>query len=163
MEGSAAVTTEVSTHRVAVLRDYPLRLWLKQGEYFDGLLREVHLLLIGEQCGPVSHCAPRRLVEVAAELRDRFGGLLQTVNDERQAALDRGQDRMDCRLPLADGLPGLLEHVRDVLAETDEFCRQDEMLSLPRSAELVAFGTWTGTELIAQYEGAAPTPWPGPF
>jgi hypothetical protein len=157
------VTTEVRTHRVAVLRDYPLRLWVEQNEYFEGLLREASLLLIGEESGTVSHAAPRRLVQLAAELRDRFGGLLQTVNDERQSALDRGLDRMDSRLPLPKGLPSVLEHVRVALEETDEFCRRDRLLALPRSAELIAFGTWTGTELIAQYEGAEPTPWPGPF
>jgi hypothetical protein len=162
VEGSSAVTTEGRSHRVAVLRDYPLRLWVAQNEYFDGLLREANLLLIGEESGE-SHSAPRRLVELAAELRDRFGGVLQTVNDERQAALDRGLDRMDSRVPLTEGLPAVLEHIRVALEETDEFCRRDRLLALPRSPELIAFGTWAGTELIAQYDGADPTPWPGPF
>jgi len=139
------VTTEVSTYRVAVLRDYPLRLWVEQNEYFDGLLREANLLLIGEESGSVGQAAPRRLVQLAAELRDRFGGLLQTVNDERKAALDQGLDRMDSRLPLTEGLPAALDHMRVVLEETDEFCRRDSLLVLPRSAELVAFGSWTGT------------------
>lgn len=163
MEGSCPVTAEVRTQRVAVLRDYPLRLWVEQNEYFDGLLREANLLLIGEESGAVSHAAPRRLVQLAAELRGRFGGLLQTVNDERQSALDQGLDRMDSRVPLTEGLPVVLEHIRIALEETDEFCRRDRLLVLPRSTELIAFGTWAGTELIAQYEGAEPTPWPGPF
>jgi hypothetical protein len=155
------VDPEPEAARVAVLRDYPLHLWEQQNEYFDGLLREFHLLLQSEHEG-ADH-APRRLVELADLVQGRFGGLLQTANAERQAALDSGLDRMDSHLPLIDGLPAVLQQVREVLEETDAFCRAGDLLILPRPAALVAFATWAGEELIAQYDGAAPTPWPGPF
>jgi hypothetical protein len=149
--------------RSAVLRDYPLRLWAEQSEYLESLLREFHLLLLSSQRDDVARGAPGRLVQLAGVLQDRFGGLLQTVNDERQAALDRGLDRIDSVLPLTDGLPQVLDEVRRVLEETDEFCRNGDLLSLPRSPLLIAFATWAGTELVAQSEGAEPTPWRGPF
>ena len=149
--------------RSAILRDYPVRLWAEQSEYLDSLLRELHLLLLSSQRDDLADAAPGRLVELAGVLQDRFGGLLQTVNDERQAALDRGLDRIDSVLPLTEGLPHLLDEVRRVLEETDEFCRHGDLLSLPRSPLLIAFAGWTGTELIAQSGGAEPTPWPGPF
>ena len=151
-----------SVPRVAVLRDYPLRLWFEQNEYFEGLLREYRLLLDGQAAAP-SPPAPRRLIELAEELAGRFGGVLQTVNAERQRALDAGLDRMDSVMPVSDALPAVLEHVRAVLEESDEYCRQGRLLSLPRPPELVAFATWVGTELQAQVRGAEPTPWPGPF
>lgn len=157
------MTTEIPDGRTAVLRDYPLRLWTEQNEYFDGLLREFHLLLLGERSGELVRQAPGRLLELATTVRDRFGGLLQTTNDERQAALDRGLDRIDSYLPLSPGMPAVLDQVRDVLQETDEFCRHRDLLTLPRSPLLIAFATWAGEQLRAQYGGAEPTPWPGPF
>lgn len=147
---------------VAVLRDYPLRLWVEQNEYFEGLLREYRLLLEGEVASP-ERATPRRLVELATELADRFSGLLQTLSSERQRAVDEGRDRMDSRVPLSPSLPDVLAHVRAVLEESDEYCRQGRLLSLPRSPELLAFATWTVEELVAQHAGAEPTPWPGPF
>ncbi len=149
--------------RSAVLRDYPLRLWTEQNEYLESLLRELHLLLLSSRHDELQRGAAGRLVELAQVLQDRFGGLLQTVNDDRQAALDQGRDRMDSVLPLSDELPRVLDQVRQVLAETDEFCRHGDLLSLPRTPMLIAFATWAGTELIAQADGAEPTPWPGPF
>jgi len=154
--------SELQAVRTAVLRDYPLRLWAEQNEYFEGLIREFSLLVIGEQSA-VRSDTPRRLLDLAEMFRTRFGGLLQTVNAERQDALDRGLDRIDSHLPLVDGLPAILEHVREVLQETDEFCRRGRLITLPRSPALLRFGSWTGSELTAQYHGAEPTPWPGPF
>lgn len=107
--------------RVAVLRDYPLRLWAEQTEHFEGLLREFSLLLIGERSAELHTAAPGRLVELADLFASRFGGLLQTINDERRAALDSGADRMDSRVLLPAEAPVLLDRVRTVLEETDEF------------------------------------------
>ena len=154
------MTTDAST---AVLRDYPLRLWEEQNQYFDGVLREFQLLLLAEEQGAAEHPAPRRLVELAELLRDRFGGVLQTANAERQAAVDAGLDRIDSHLPLFDGLPAVLDQVRDVLEETDAFCEQQSLLALPRPPHLIAFATWAGEQLRSQYSGGSPTPWPGPF
>lgn len=148
--------------RLAVLKDYPLRLWVEQNEYFEGLMREYRLLLEGQASAP-SPSAPRRLIETAEELGGRFGGVLQTVNAERQRAIDEGRDRMDSVLPMGDAMRGVLEHVREVLEESDEYCRQGRLLSLPRPPQLVAFAEWTGTQLLSQLDGAEPSPWPGPF
>ena len=145
----------------AVLRDYPLRLWLEQQEHFDALLREFQLLLAGQQSGIAD--APRALVDLADMFTTRFGALLDTINTERQAALDRGLDRVDSRVPLVEGTPELLAQVRVVMDAVDEFCRSGDMLVLPRSERLRALADWSHGELLRQYEGADPTPWPGPF
>jgi hypothetical protein len=146
----------------AVLRDYPVRLWAEQREHVDSLLREFQLLLVGQRTG-AAHPAPRRLVELADSFTQRFGPLLDAINNERQEALDRGLDRMDSRIPLVEGAPELLAQVAAVMAAVDDYCRSGELLVLPRSAELRAFADWVNRELTAQYAGAEPTPWPGPF
>jgi hypothetical protein len=147
----------------AVLRDYPLRLWAQQREHFDSLLREFQLLLMGEEQGATAHSAPRQLVELADRFTTQFGPLIDALNAERQAALDRGLDRMDSTVPLLDGLPGLLDQVDQVTAAVDEYCASGDLLVLPRSPQLLALAAWTRAELVGQYEGRPPTPWPGPF
>jgi hypothetical protein len=149
--------------RIAVLRDYPLRLWAQQEEYTQELLREFSLLLIGERSGHLRDAAPGQLVVLADLFASRFGALLQSISAERQAAYDSGLDRMDSKIPLVPETPQLLEQVRQVLRAADEFCQQGDLLLLPRPPELVALSDWVHTELVAQYGGAAPTPWPGPF
>ena len=149
--------------RVAVLRDYPLRLWVEQNEYTDGLLREFNLLLIGEQSGELRGAAPGRLVELADLVTTRYGPLLQQVNAERQEALDRGLDRVDSRIELPADLPQLLPVIREVQQASDEFCRSVSLLMLPRPPHLVALADWSTSQLAAQFDGAEPEPWPGPF
>lgn len=145
----------------AVLRDYPLRLWARQQEHTDGLLREFALLRVGEEGG--SHHAPQQLLELADVFTARFGPLLEALTTERQDALDRGEDRTDSRVPLVEGTPELLAQVDAVLTAVDEYCAAGDLLVLPRAPELVALSRWTLGELVRQYEGAEPTPWPGPF
>ena len=148
--------------RTAVLRDYPLRLWAEQQEHTDSLLREFQLLLVGEESGAEDH-APRRLVELADMFTTRYGSLIDEINAERQDAVDRGEDRCDSRVPLPKGTPDLLDQLRTVMAAVDDYCRSGDLLVLPRPPRLLALADWTDRELRAQYEGAEPTPWPGPF
>jgi hypothetical protein len=147
----------------AVLRDYPLRLWARQQEHFDSLLREFQLLLVGESSGASTHAAPRQLVELADMFTVRFGPMIETINAERQAALDAGAERIDSRIPLVEGVPALLEQVDQVLSAVDEYCRAGDLLVLPRSEEMLALSQWVNSEITTQYDGGEPTPWPGPF
>ena len=160
---SSPVDADEGTGRTAVLRDYPLRLWAEQTEHTEGLLREFTLLLIGERSGDLRDQAPGQLVALADMFTSRFGAQLAQVTAERQAALDAGLDRLDSRVPLVEGTPELLEGVRVVLEAADDFCRRGDLLTLPRSPELLALADWSRTELVRQYHGEAPTPWPGPF
>jgi hypothetical protein len=147
----------------AVLRDYPLRLWARQQEHFESLLREFQLLLVGESSWESTHAAPRQLVELADMFTARFGSMIDAINAARQAALDEGKDRMDSRIPLVEGTPALLGQVDQVMRAVDEYCRAGDLLVLPRSEELIALSGWANSEIVTQYEGGEPTPWPGPF
>jgi hypothetical protein len=155
-------TPHLEIVRTAVLRDYPLRLWAESREHTDSLLREFQLLLVGEETGPEDH-APRRLVQLADFFTSRYGSLIDEINAERQEAFDRGADRCDSRVPMPKGTPELLDQVNAVMAAVDDYCRSGDLLVLPRSPRLLALADWTDRELRAQYEGAEPTPWPGPF
>lgn len=149
-------------HGTAVLRDYPLRIWARQQEHTESLLREFQLLLVGEQ-QEHAHAAPRQLVELADMFTVRFGPLIEQINAERQAAYDRGEDRMDSHVPMPVGTPELIGQVDAVLKAVDEYCANGDLLVLPRTPELLALSRWTNEEVTRQYEGGTPTPWPGPF
>lgn len=138
-----------------------MRLWARQREYYDGLLREFNLMLLGQEAG--AHSAPRRLVELADQLTGRFGRLLDTVNEEREAALLRGDLTIDSRMPLVDGISEVLDWATSVFAEVDAYCEHGDMLTLSMPAELRALRDWTTSELKRQYAGAEPTPWTGPL
>lgn len=148
---------------MGVLPDFPLRLWARQQEHIQALLREFSLLLIGERSGEMRNAAPGRLLELAESFTATYGPQLTAVTEERQRALDQGLDRIDSHVPLVEGLPDLLNEVDSALSSADEFCRGDELLILPRPLELVRLADWTRQELTAQYGGADPTPWRGPF
>ena len=146
-----------------VLLDYPLRLWDRQRQYAEELLREFTLLVLGAQASDSEHHAPRQLVELATTFTARFATELDEINAEREAALERGLDRMDSRVPLVDGTPELLEQVSVTLAAADAYCCTRQLLVLPRPPELVVLSDWVHGELIRQYRGGDPTAWPGPF
>ena len=146
-----------------MLRDYPLRLWARQQEHLQEVLREFTLLLLGQESGMAADAAPRQLVELAEMFTTAFGPLLDEIQAARQEALDAGQDRMDSRVAMVAGTPELLAQVDRVLTAVDDYCGRGDLLTLARPPELVALFTWSRSELVRQYEGAEPTPWPGPF
>ena len=147
----------------AVLLDYPLRLWLRQQEHTEEMLREFQLLLAGQESGQTSGSAPAQLVELADMFTSRFGALLEKIDAARREAVLRGCDRMDSRIPLVEGTPELLARVQQVLRVVDDYCRHGDLLMLARTPEQVGLSQWTTQELVRQYAGEAPTPWPGPF
>lgn len=149
------------SQRVGVLRAFPLRLWQRQQEHSDELLREFQLITSGATAGGTG--APQELLALAAYVTTAHGAVVDRIAEERYAALAQGLDRMESQVPLLDELPQLLDQIEAVLARVDDYCRADELLLLPRSPELLAFAEWTSTELRRQYDGKPARPWPGPF
>lgn len=145
----------------AVLRDYPLRLWAREQERSEDLVREFTLMLIGQERS--EHPVPAQLLGLAEMFATRFGPLLDDLTRSRREALDAGRDRMDSVVPLVAGTADLLDQVRGVLAEVDTYCREAALLALERTPEQIALFDWTHAELLAQLAGEQPTPWPGPF
>jgi hypothetical protein len=156
----ACPVTESLPERI-VLRDFPVQLWARQQAYYDELLREFKLLIIGREQGEVTS-APARLVELADSLNERFGAMLDAVATERQAAYDAGLRVIDSELPVVPGTTDIVRGVQRVFAEVDEFCRRGDLLTLAMPADLAALRDWSTEEILRQCAGWPPTPWPGP-
>lgn len=147
----------------AVLRDFPLRIWAESRQHTDEVLREFTLMLAGQSSGQTHLQAPRALVDLAAMFTSRYGPLLDQLTLDRERALRAGADRMDSEVALVEGTPQLLEQVRVVMDAVDEYCRAGDLLTLERSESSRRLLAWTTEELVRQYEGGEPRPWPGPF
>lgn len=147
----------------AVLRDFPLRVWERSRQHSDEVMREFVLMLEGQRSGQTSMDVPQALVDLAAMFTARFGPLLDQLYAARTQALAQGRDRMDSEVPLVTGTPELLQQVRSVMEAVDHYCRSGELLTLERDPASRALMDWTLDELVVQYEGGQPSPWPGPF
>ena len=77
----------------------------------------------------------------------------------RDEALARGEIAMDLhyRVPSTVG-PALRELAR-LMAEADEFCVSEDLLTLPSTPLDRRFRQWFCDEFIRQAAGGAPTPW----
>lgn len=147
----------------AVLRDFPLRVWERSRQHSDEVMREFALVLGGERSGQTSHEVPKALVDLADMFTSRFGQVIDELYATREAALAAGLDRMDSEVVLVEGVPAMMDQVRQVMDAVDAYCRSGDLLTLEREPEDRALLDWTLNELVAQYEGREPTPWPGPF
>ena len=146
----------------AVLLDYPLRIWARQQEHTDEVLREFMLLLSGEESGTTAS-APAQLVGLATMFSTSFGALIDQLTVRRQERYDAGDDRMDLTMPLPRSTPQLMERVAQVWAVVDDYCSSGELLALARTAEVVALMSWSAEQLTRQARGEQSQPWPGPW
>ena len=147
----------------AVLKDFPLRVWSESRQHSDEVMREFSLMLAGERSGQTSLDAPKALLDLADDFTSRFGPLLDQLYAAREQALREGRDRMDSEVALVPGTPELLDQVRQVMDAVDQYCRSGDLLALERTDTDRRLFDWTLEEICAQYSGAAPTPWTGPF
>jgi hypothetical protein len=147
----------------AVLRDFPLRVWAGSRQHSDEVMREFALMLEGERSGQTNLEAPKALLDLADMFTSRFGPLLDQVYAAREQAMAEGRDRMDSEVALVEGTPQLMAQVRQVMDAVDAYCRSGNLLTLERSEDDRRLFDWTLEQIVLQYEGGEPTPWPGPF
>jgi hypothetical protein len=144
----------------AILLNYPLKLWFRQYEHTQDLMREFQLL---SSAGSNPHDVPRRLIEMADHFVSRYGRQIDEINRQRMQAYEAGLTTIESRVPLPAELPELMRPVLQLLEEVDAHCRSGELLTPPRSPKVAALQAWTTSECLAQFDGADPTPWDGPM
>ena len=156
--------------RVRLLR-FPLRVFARSAEHHDDLLREFALLAAsrgGAEQAPSgaagrSADVPARLLVLVDELTRRFAGATRGVQEERAAALARGETELDLEYLVPAGIAEASRVLADMLDEADQFCRSGDLLTLATPPETSAFRRWYLTEVQRQASGEPPTPWPGPW
>lgn len=146
-----------------LLLEVPLDVHARAVQWHADLMREFALISIGEEGGREDDdgggTVPSRLLNVVAELRDKYAALTTASAQELEAALQRGDATADVTYTLPAEAAADIRHFAKLLEEADDFCRSGELLTLAAQPDVAAFRRWFLGEFIRQLEGAAPTPW----
>lgn len=142
---------------VRLLR-FPVDVWARSNEHFEGLRREFTLIALLPQADDV----PRRLLDLVEALVGEYAATVADaarVRNEAHARGDKEIPELVYRTPAQAG--EATRSLARMLDEADEFCRRgDHLLTLATPPELVAFRRWYLGEFNAQLQGHPPLPWP---
>ena len=143
------------------LRNVPVRVLVAGREHHDELMREFALLaLSGGADGPN---VPARLVELTQTLGVRYGGATSRPDELVDAAAARGEDVIELSYRVPAHVSDAASTLDQLLKEADDFCRAEQLLTVERSAVIIAFGQWYCEEFQRQVAGQPPRPWDGPL
>jgi hypothetical protein len=139
----------------------PLRIMVAGREHHDGLMREFALLALAED----RHRSqlPTRLVELTEILGVTYGRAAERPSEEIDAALAAGQETVDLTYQVPAHVVDAAATLDALMAEADEFCHSEQLLSLRRHPLVAEFGTWYLDQFRRQVSGEPATPWPGPL
>lgn len=135
----------------------PLDVWARASEHHRDLTREFQLLAARPEGG--SHTVPKRLLDLVDELTGRFAGFSAGQEEQRDAALDRGETRLDLTYELPVGAAVAARQLAEMLDEADEFCRQGDLLTLATPPDGLRFRRWYLAEFERQVAGEPPVAW----
>jgi hypothetical protein len=153
-------TTDEELHQVKLL-GLPLRVMIAGREQHDELMREFALLALGSPAGRPE--VPRRLVELTQILGVQYGGAAARPDELVDAAAARGDDTIDLTYQVPAHVLEAADHLDALMSEADEFCREEQLLTLARSDVLVQFSDWYLGEFRRQIAGDPAQPWTGPL
>jgi hypothetical protein len=143
------------------LLSYPVELGLSTVEHVEDWMREFKLMSLGSQGGTSSHDVPARLQAMVDALTRRYAAELSAPDRARAAAAARGQATVDLDYPVQEGPQGeaAVRAWQAMLADVDEYCRAQDLLTLQRTPEQVRFQDWVCEEFLRQLSGEPPRPW----
>jgi hypothetical protein len=139
-----------------VLVDFPLRVAGRAYQHREALLREFAIIAFG---GGEQADVPKRLVEIAKILDERYSGLNPEADDAIDAAVQRRDEYMDLELSVPPRIKDDTLDIGPLLREVDEYCRTGGLLTLSASDEVRAYWAWFLGEFVRQADGQAPKSW----
>ena len=143
------------------LRNLPLRLLAAGREHHDEVMREFAMMALDENTA--SDHAPARLVELVDILGRRYGAASARPDAEIDAALERGEVTIDIVYHVPAHVAEAAGQLESMMAEVDEFCREQQLLAMARPPLYVQFAEWYLDEFRRQIDGEEPRPWDGPL
>jgi hypothetical protein len=144
------------------LLNLPLDLRERSMRHGADLMREMTLILGGRESGTTSRAVPQRLLDLAQELETSYGPYVASTTAEIDDATDRGVITLpEVVYTLPPSAAQFMEHIADVLAEVEDYCRSGKhLLMLSAPPEVLAYREWALNEVRRQIAGEAPIPWP---
>lgn len=139
----------------------PVRIMVASREHHDELLREFSLLALS---GPSQRSdVPVRLVELTQILGVRYASSSARPEEEFERAIDAGTATLDLTYTVPAHVVEAADTLSALMAEADEFCRTEQLLTLERTPVLRDFAQWYLDEFRRQVAGEPPRPWTGPL
>jgi hypothetical protein len=155
-------TDREDLHEVRLL-GLPVRVMVASRERHDELMREFALLALGGPFGQSRPELPGRLLELIEILGVRYASAAARPDELIDEALARGDDTIDLTYTVPAHVVDAADTLAALMAEADEFCRSEELLTLARSPVMVAFADWYLEEFRRQVADQPARPWDGPL
>jgi hypothetical protein len=147
-------------HRVQLL-NLPVRLLVDGRDRHDSLLREFALLALAPDTPRAD--TPRRLVELTQVLGVRYAAAGLRPDDVVDEALARGEAAIDLTYDVPADAADVAARLEELMAQADELCRDEALLTLPRTPLQLRFSQWYVGQFRSQVDGQPPQPWDGPL
>jgi hypothetical protein len=138
----------------------PIGVWAESADRYRDLLREFTLLQFGHAEG---RSVPERLLHLSEQLTGKYAGLTAANNALRDDAAAAGNQRIDLTYHVPVEVGDACRDLLQLLEEADEYCRNDQLLTLATPPTQVAFRRWYLNQFIDQIDGMPPTAWDGPL
>ena len=128
--------------------------------HHEELMHEFSLLAVQED---IADDVPKRMLDLIETLGRRYADTSEQSNAQVEAALARGDTTVDVSYEVAAHVVEAADFLAALMAEADEFCAREQMLTLQRSQVVKEFSTWYLEEFRRQIAGEPPRPWDGPL
>lgn len=147
-----------SMHTVRLL-NVPVRVMDAGRRHHDELMHEFAVLAVADN---LSDDVPQRMLDLIDTLGRRYGSAGEPRNAQVDEALARGETTIDLTYEVPHHAVEAADSLAKLMAEADEFCEREQMLTLQRSDVIRAFSDWYLEEFRRQINGEPPRPWDGP-
>lgn len=142
------------------LQRLPLSVYLEAEQHNDALLRELTLMVESARSLPDGPEVPRRLLELAEEVRSELRTATDSIRTQVEEAIRQGAVTVDLAVAVPVTGWAILLRMADQLDEADRYCEEGQLLTLASSPTVRALRRWYVTEVAEQLGGRPPRPWP---
>jgi hypothetical protein len=138
----------------------PVRVMDASRRHHDELMHEFAVLAVADD---LADDVPQRMLDLIDTLGRRYGSAGEPRNADVDAAIARGDDTIDLTYEVPDHVVEAADTLAALMAEADQFCAREQMLTLQRSQVVRDFADWYLDEFRRQINGEPPRPWTGPL
>lgn len=143
------------------LLNLPVRLVALSRERHDELLREFSLLALSDD--PQQADLPARLLELIEVLGVQYATAKARPDAVVDEAIAAGKHAVDVTYIVPASVVEAADRLESLMAQSDEFCASERLLTLPRTKPQRDLANWYLGEFRRQVAGEDPQPWDGPF
>lgn len=142
------------------LINMPVRLLADGRQHHDELMHEFAVLAVSLQD---RSSVPVRMLDLIDELGTRYGRAADRPDATIDDAIASGKDSVDITYQVPPHVVQAADALERMMREADEFCQQEQMLTLARTDVQKRFAQWYLNEFRRQIAGEPPQPWDGPY